>query len=352
MTDFDRRERRLRDVGAAWLGSRPAVIEPLPPGGFSGASMFRVRAADAARVWVLKSFPRDRVDHVRWTHALMRHVRGAGVAEVPEVAVTSAGTSVVVDADGDAWELVAFVAGTSTASPTVAQAAAAAACLARIHVAAATLPGAAPSHAVPGALARRIAHAAALLAAPWSGRLGSRGASAVVWRDILPRLERAVGIFSEADGTRALERVAARVPTPSRVQAVLRDVTSDHVLYRDDGSPEVAGVIDFHAAAIDTPATDLARLLGSWGPAGDRAIRESALAAYEAVRPLEAAERADVAWLDATGVIFGLVHWFRWTLDERRPFAQPAAVVARIDALLERLAESVADLRDGAGHAV
>jgi Ser/Thr protein kinase RdoA (MazF antagonist) len=352
MTDFDRRERWLRDVCAAWLGSRPVVIEPLPAGGFSGASIVRVRAAGEAAAWVLKSFPRSRVEHVGWVHALMRHVRGAGVAEVPEVAVTKAGTSVVVGPEGDAWELVAFVVGASTATPTVAQAAAAAACLARIHVAAATLPGAAPSRAVPGAVTRRIAHAAALRAAPWSGRLGARSAATHACPEIVPRLERAVAIFSEADGARALERVAARVPTPARVQAVLRDVTSDHVLYRAGGSPDIAGVIDFHAAAIDTPATDLARLVGSWRPARDRGLREAALAAYEAVRPLEAAERGDVGWLDATGVILGLDHWFRWTLDEGRPFAHPAAVVARIDGLLERLAESVADLRDGAGHAV
>jgi Ser/Thr protein kinase RdoA (MazF antagonist) len=353
MTDFDRRERRLRDVCTAWLGSRPVVIEPLASEGFSGASIARVRGIDEADAWVLKSFPRSRVEHVGWVHSLMRHVRGAGAAEVPDVAVTSAGASMIVDPDGDAWELVAFVAGASTATPTVAQTAAAATCLARIHLAAATLPGAEPSRAVPGAITRRIAHAAQLLDAPWSGRRVQRPAGPRAWHDdLLARRDRARAIFAATHGARALERVAARVPSPARVQAVLRDVTSDHVLYRQADSAVVAGVIDFHAAAIDTPATDLARLLGSWRPACDHGRWEAALAAYEAVRPLEVSERLDVAWLDATGVIFGLDHWFRWTLDEARPFREPVAVLARIDALLERLEESVADLHDGGGHAV
>jgi len=354
MADFDRRRQFQHDVCAAWLGPRPVVLEPLAGAGFSGATVILVRCPDTGAAWVLKSIARrDDAPRVAWIHSLMRHLRASGLVEVPEVAVTTTGASLVVGPDAGAWELVAFVAGTPAARPTLPQASAAAACLARIHRAAATLPGATPQRRVPAAEVRRVEQAAALLAAPWSGRIGRRSTATIGWHDeVVLRLDRAAAVFSEADGARALARVAARRPTPMRVQAVLRDVGCEHVLYRKPAAPDVAGVIDFHAAAIDTPATDLARLLGSWLPARDHDRRAAALAAYEALRPLEADERAAVPWLQATGVIFGLDNWFRWTLGEGRDFADPAAVIARIDALLDRLPESVVDLHDHAEHAV
>jgi hypothetical protein len=107
--------------------------------------------------------------------------------------------------------------------------------------------------------------------------------------------------------------------------------------------PAVSGVVDFHAAAIDTPATDLARLLGSWLPpvAGQAAplldAWQEPLAAYDRLRPLAAVERRLVPWLDATAVILGLDNWFRWTLDEQRQFPDPTRVQGRIDRLLRRL---------------
>src|SRR5690606_5799306 len=47
------------------------------------------------------------------------------------------------------------------------------------------------------------------------------------------------------------------------LQFVLRDVWSDHILFTEDC---VTGIIDFGAARVDEPATDVARLLGSLEP--------------------------------------------------------------------------------------
>jgi Ser/Thr protein kinase RdoA (MazF antagonist) len=71
---------------------------------------------------------------------------------------------------------------------------------------------------------------------------------------------------------------------------------------------------------------------------GDR--WESALDAYDRVRPLRADQRALVPWLAATAVVFGLDRWFRWVLDEQRSFAESALVEARIDRLLHQLPQA------------
>ena len=114
---------------------------------------------------------------------------------------------------------------------------------------------------------------------------------------------------------------------------------SDHVLFEGDA---VSGLIDLHAAGIDTPATDLARLLGSWshnGAVGEPLGRcwADAIAAYESVSPLEPAERRLIDLLDAGGVIGGLEQWFRWILEEKIEFSSPVAALKRIDVLLEKL---------------
>ena len=117
----------------------------------------------------------------------------------------------------------------------------------------------------------------------------------------------------------------------------LRDVTPK----LEERIRRVAGVVDLHAAAVDTPATDVARLFGSWSGGADIPLadaRAGAIEAYEAVRPLDPRERALVPWLDATGTIFAIDSWFRWVLLEGRRFERPVRVVERVDRLLDRLA--------------
>jgi len=154
--------------------------------------------------------------------------------------------------------------------------------------------------------------------------------------------------FAAGDGDRALDRLAAIEAPTVPLQPVLRDVWSAHVLFLPGPTPRVAGFVDFHAAGIDSPVADVARLLGSWMPGGAAAGPldpwAAALAAYEARRPLAPAERRAIPVLHASGVVFGLDNWFRWVLEEGRTFPDPVTVVGRVDRLLAALPQALQEL--------
>jgi len=338
-----------------WYTSPPVSVAPLATQGFSGSQVFAVELPSTPGRFVLKSFHAGAtVDHARFVHGLVRHLRAEGVAEVPEVIPAVDGDTVVRDAEGQLWELSRFASGVPVPCPTPAQAAAAATALARLHLAAAGLPGHPSRPGIPPGVERRIDRARRLLTQPWpvrraawsqGGRPLLADATAAAVDD---RVATAIAIVDACGAERLLARVAALRPDPCVLQPVLRDVWCDHVLFAERRRDAVTAIVDLHAAGIDTPATDLARLAGSWAaPAGGERLSlgerwPEAFAAYCAVRPLSAVESALVPMLHATGILFGLDNWFRWTMEDQREFSDPQRMLARIDSLLEELPAALA----------
>jgi Ser/Thr protein kinase RdoA (MazF antagonist) len=338
----------VRAACEAWLPGQVVDVLEVDGKGFSGARTLRARGGSFDLV--LKSFPAAAYGRVRRSHDLMMHLRRSGCREVPAVVATRGGESIVVTADGTAWEAVEFVNGVMTDSPSAEQAAAAMAMLARIHVAAGSASCMASCVGPAPAVLRRIEHAKRLLASPWESLTVSNAGCPMLADELPPRLVRAAAVHRAGGGDRALRRVAAAPATPVHLQAVLRDIWCGHVLYAPSEPHRIAGVIDFHAADIDTPATDLARLLGSWTQTPASSPLEHwplAVATYEAVRPLTVAERGLVPWLQATGTIFALDNWFRWCLAEGRRFGEAGRVIERVDRLLDRLEPSFRILVEG-----
>jgi Ser/Thr protein kinase RdoA (MazF antagonist) len=337
-----------RGVCRAWFGDVPVRLRPLGGEGFSGATPLRATAVSGSGDVVLKPFPEAARPRVVWVHELMRHLRERGCDVVPEVLETAAGSTVAHDDRGGIWEAVRFVAGIATATPSGEQAAAAVEALARIHLAAAEWPLAPMTTGPAGAVLRRVEQATRLLDHPWRlfPRSGGGGSGLAV--EMSSRLDRASTIADASDLAEALRCVVGFHSPPVARHAVLRDVWSDHVLFADALPPRVAGIVDCHAAAVDTPATDVARLIGSWCREADvpaDVAWADAVAAYERVRPLAPAERRLIPWLDASGTILGLDNWFRWVLLEGRQFANPAQVLGRADCLVERLQAAIATVR-------
>lgn len=139
----------------------------------------------------------------------------------------------------------------------------------------------------------------------------------------------------------ALRRAAAQLTVaeslavvgPLPLQPVIRDIHHDHVLFTGD---EVTGLIDFGALQIDTPLTDIARLVGSLA-GDDRRDWQVALDAYSELRPLSQADRNLVELLDESGLIVAAIHWLTWLYVERRDMGPPEPIVKRLDVLLARL---------------
>jgi hypothetical protein len=66
------------------------------------------------------------------------------------------------------------------------------------------------------------------------------------------------------------------------------------------------------------------------------------MAAYEALRPLNDAERRLVQAFDASAVLMTSLEWLDWLVLEERQFDNIPAVMARIDESLGRLRHVVA----------
>ena len=357
-----------QSICRAWLGRQPFAVSPLASAGMSGSRVFLVSSSDALgnAAWVaaqpdqfvLKNFTRETsTAHAQWVHGLMIHLRSHGVWQVPEVIRTNAAETIVIDPSGTRWELVRFMPGNPLRQPSLTQATAALETLATLHLAAARLaPG--PRMGLSPNEAQRSNQAVQLLHNPWQQRrdaiwhkqqrMGPRHGKtpgADRW-PLIERMDAAIAMFAAFDGRQALEQMIKREPCPVPLTPVLRDRWSDHMLFATSPSPthSPSAIIDFHAAGIDTPATDLARLLGSWqSPSGDMQVPlvvawQAAIAAYHTVRPLCREERSLISTLYCTGVVIGLDNWFRWTLQEDRTFPNSHAVLERIDCLLERLA--------------
>src|SRR5258708_14695016 len=70
---------------------------------------------------------------------------------------------------------------------------------------------------------------------------------------------------------------------------------------------------------------------------GDRDQRQTAVAAYREIRPLEEVEVALIHVLDRSGTILAMANWLTWLYWDRRQFENYTAVETRLSALVRRV---------------
>jgi len=314
---------------------RPERVEPLgSAGGFSGALFWRLhtpRGALCLRRWPKEHPSPERLELI---HQVLRRCERCGLQFVPVPILAEDGSSFVSEG-GHFWELSPWMPGAphDFALPSLPRLDAALEALAEFHLAAASFPGSAGSRAAGApspAIMERLRRIERLLA----GDLRSLQASITpaVWPAGADRGRRLIELFSacapEVAG-RLQHVVELRVP----LLPCLRDIWSDHVLF--SGS-RVTGIIDFGALRIDSPAADIARLLGS--TAGDDPNGWSrGLAAYGRLRPLEPSEAALLQPLDQSGVLLSGLNWIDWIYRQRRQFDNLQAIAGRLDCQIMRL---------------
>lgn len=362
--------RRFERAVAAFFPAEAgrATIQSIS-GGLSGSPVARVVAAGEA--WAVKALPTS-TDAARagWLHRFMRHLRSGPLEFVPEVAELTAGGSLYQDESGGLWEMLRWMPGRPRLQPTAAERAAAVDAVAASHARAASFPETSAAVGVSASRMERVARCRRLTPDAWQRRLacGVADESQSVWLQIEPaaaaRIHAALASAAAclaAEGGPALRRAGTSPQRPEPLLVVVRDLTADHLLFaesareREGGPPMVSGLIDFHAARLDSPACDLGRLLASWygGLPPPDAVREAVDGYCEKCVSLGARPanpcmlEQTVAWMAATAVVLGLDNWLRWVVEDPRPFPDWLAVAIRVEqhlAALPRALERLANL--------
>lgn len=324
------------------LRSYPADCQPTEveylgnAGGLSGAQFWRLvapRGALGLRCWPIEHPTPERLGFI---HAVLQHAADRGIDFVPVPMATTRGDTFYQQA-GRLWELTPWLPGAADYenSPRVEKLRAAMIALAKFHLAVVNFPVATRLGPAP-AVTQRLARLRELQ----NGGIATLSAAVdeSIWPEMVLLAHRMViDLPHVVPATIAQLAPLADVPLP--LQVCIRDVWSDNILFAGD---VVTGLVDFGAVGVDTPATDIARLLGSL--AGDDAASwRAGLDAYSSVRPLTPDESRAVPTLDLAGTVLGGCNWLRWIYVDRRRFESPdriqqrfARMATRVNAIADR----------------
>lgn len=323
-----------------WLGNA---------GGMSGAQFWRIEAPRG--MLVLRRWPVEHptAERLRLIHSVIRHA-GRTLDFLPVPQPTRDGDTFVSE-DGHLWELAPWMPGVADyeRSPSEAKLRAAMTALARFHHAVADFPQTSEwvAHQLSSgvtAIPRRLARLRELSRERLSEL--SRAIDNAIWPEFAPLARRFLAAVPSA-----IPPVIARLEQLANInlplQPCLRDIWHDHVLFT--GS-RVTGLIDFGAVDIDTPATDIARLLGSLAgeacqpfqidpiDVDDRPeIWQLGLSAYSKTRQLTRNESDAVFAINAANPILAGCNWIQWIYIDRRVFQDPQRVQRRFERIVVQL---------------
>lgn len=133
-------------------------------------------------------------------------------------------------------------------------------------------------------------------------------------------------------GSAELQALGELQRQPVNLHFVLRDIWSDHVLFTQE---QVTGMIDFGAARVDEPATDVARLLGSLEPTNANRWQLG----WDTYRQYNSHVHYErVVILDRVANLLSALQWFEWLVLEPRSFqVSQHELLARWQRLVVRL---------------
>jgi homoserine kinase type II len=328
---------------------RPVQIEPLgTAGGLSGAQLWRIITKPAlcespvcgsldpapARTLILRRWPTEHPapERLQFIHSVLDHVARRGLSFIPVPIRTATGESFLRHA-GHLWELAPWMPGTADyeRAPSSAKLHAAMVALAQVHISTCNLPIAATQRvagATP-AISRRLSRLQELTHG--GHQQLARAIDETIWPELVPLARRFLAALPVAV-PRALAQLEPLEKLSFPLQLCLRDIWHDHVLFTGN---EVTGIVDFGAVDIDTPATDIARLLGSLAR-DDATAWQTSLTAYATVRPLTENELQAVTALDTSGTLLAGCNWIRWIYLESRQFDDRTQVMERFSRIAAR----------------
>jgi phosphotransferase family enzyme len=288
-------------------------------GGFSGAEVWRGDDTDGPQC-VLKAwptgFPPGRLETIHLWIERAKHL-----ACVPTLFHAADGGT-IVDCSDRLWDASRWMPGSARERPTIQEIEAACASVAELHAA---WRGESAHKPAPG-VRNRLQLVRDWLAAP------SAPASTVPSPIDRALMDRAAEVIARA-APGALQALELWENTPLRCQPCLRDLRAEHVLFTNG---RVTGLVDYGAMAIDSPAVDLARLLGDYGEESDQ-VFETGLRAYRGAGGNLEISSEFLAQLSFTGAVGSAINWLRRL---QRPDSMPVqseAVAARLQRILHRI---------------
>lgn len=331
-----------RSIRQELVAPHELQLGPMASGGLSGAWIWHCqspRGPVALRGWPAVHPTPERL---RQIHSAMRRAREQGLETVPSILGNRQGSSFVSDGQR-LWELTQWMPGAADylQAPSTERLQSALQALAKLHMAwRTTADRGAPHQWVHcnsnAGDALDVLQAPSPTVAERRQKLEFSLQQQVAWRDrvfgssasqtlpvaapheaAITALARQTLMHLAAVGPELLPELSELEATPVQLHFVLRDVWSDHVLFTED---RVTGIIDFGAARVDEPATDVARLLGSLEPL-DAARWLIGWEAYQAHNPHVDLHRVRV--LDRVGTLLAAVQWLQWLVVEPRQFNAP-----------------------------
>lgn len=345
----------LLQIVESFCGSKPARIRTLDRDseGFSGAVVLRVLVQESLHAseveYCLRGWPPDSLQRERLLglHRLLEHIQKSGVKQVPVPVKSKFGTTLYAEAS-QFWQLEPWMPGRAdfSSNPSDARLRNAMTALAEWHEAASRFEprtsevkwfkscAAETSPTVEDRLERieryytQDAHKLRDILAHITS-LDSWGTD---FSELVNLSRRILDAFDQSVESIGSELQLYR-DVKFRLHPCLRDVWHDHVLF--DGE-QVTGLIDPNAAKTETPATDLARLLGSFlGDDNDR--WDFAIAAYRSVRPLSDREAKVARVIDRSTVLLSGMTWLERLFVHKENYTSPPRILDRLQQIVSRL---------------
>ena len=345
----------LLQIVESFCGSKPARIRTLDRDseGFSGAVVLRVVVQESLHApeieFCLRGWPPDSLQRERLLglHRLLEHIHKSGVKQVPVPVKSKFGTTLYAEAS-QFWQLEPWMPGRAdfSSAPSDARLQNAMTVLAQWHEAAARFE---PRSSEGNWFKSHVAETSPTVADRLDrierfytqdarklrdilGQTTSLGSWGTDYPELVTLSRRILDAFDCAVQSIGSELQSYR-DVKFRLHPCLRDVWHDHLLF--DGE-QVTGLIDPNAAKTETPATDLARLLGSF--LGDDSDRwEVALAAYRGVRPLSDREAKAARVIDRSTVLLSGMTWLERLFVQQQNYASPPRILDRLRQIVPRL---------------
>ncbi len=316
-----------------FAGASPSICYLANNGGYSGADLWKIKDAEAA--FCLRCWPRQMQDRSKlmWIHHVLNHAFKHGCKYLATPLVDAGGDSLIRFQDRF-WQLEHWMPGEASFwdSPTNQKLENAMFALAEFHKATAALREAdRPSNSIQNRI--HVLHGWWAGGNPTNDLLELEALVSRNSNDPLSDFGRAICSRFRKICPEIGRHLYEAASVNCLAQPIFADIWHDHVLF--SGS-KVTGVVDFGAMRVDSPAGDVARLLGSL-VGDDRQRWEFGLEVYKKASETTHFDEKLVSIFDRSTTLLAGMNWLRWLFLDRTEFDAKKPILNRLERIQSRL---------------